>query len=900
MATPVRRNVAHLSAAERDAFVNAVRQVDLLTYADGVSYWDKQDQIHQGTHNHNGPSFVPWHRELCNRFEKLLQQVDPAIALHYWDWTQDPRAADDGQGGTVDLTTDTFFGTANGTIAGVLAPLHNGGVLAGSRDATGDPADPPRAITRNCAPGAPGVASDATIVDGSSALAQGQQWASFRIAVESSHDTAHTFFGPGGTIFDPHSAFEDPFVFLLHSNVDRLFAMWQTKPGFDWRLDPAQVYGDESATTGPKGILNELQPWNGTVEFGAPIEPWTGASSEITHKTCRHSSVVAPPCYDTLPLTVTQAAPVPGDPIRFLDVVANEETARAFRLRVRGCRQVTCNAALAGDPAYTLLQASVPSPEPTAFETHDVLVWVVLDAGAAGTSPAATLTVTVPETGDVFTVAVEANVIEKPTVASVLVLDRSGSMDAISGVGTLTRMEVLRNSAPLFVHLLDDADGIGVVRFDTDAAVAQAVEVAGGQIAGLGRANALAAISSHATNPLGLTAIGDGVEAAAGLLDATTGFMHKATVVFTDGHETADKRIADVADLIGSRVFAVGLGTADQLDPGALQDLADGTGGFLMLTGNPGPDDQILLQKYFAQILAGVTNAEIVVDPQGFVVSGAKTVVPFDLTESDRRCDVIVLSLLADLLEVALEAPDGTIVDDGTGAVGVEMPTYQTLRVPLPSPVVPGGSVGPWRVILTLDERRFRRFLAQLDERKQVAELVRLRTHGVPFTLTIQSRSAVRMAVTTSQTSRRPGGVARLTVELTQAGIPLAHTSAVTADVHSPGGAVATLALGELTDGRYATDIPTPTAGVYRVLARAKGVTLRGVPFTRESLRTLGVWPRGDDRGPLPTGSGGKDGLDLCGFLTCVIDNGAITEAAKRAGVDLDTIRKCLDRHCSH
>lgn len=75
--TSVRRNVAHLSPAERQHFVDVIRQADLLAYADGVSYWDKQDQIHQGTHNHNGPSLVPWHRELCNRFEKLLQQVDP-------------------------------------------------------------------------------------------------------------------------------------------------------------------------------------------------------------------------------------------------------------------------------------------------------------------------------------------------------------------------------------------------------------------------------------------------------------------------------------------------------------------------------------------------------------------------------------------------------------------------------------------------------------------------------------------------------------------------------------------------------------------------------------------------------------------------------------------------------
>jgi len=121
MSGPIRRNVAHLTTAEREAYAQAIRDVDLQTYADGVSFWDKQDQIHEGTHNHGGNSFIPWHRELVNRFEKLLQQVNPDMALHYWDWTQDPRAADDGQGGVVDLTTNTTFGTASGLVAGTLA-----------------------------------------------------------------------------------------------------------------------------------------------------------------------------------------------------------------------------------------------------------------------------------------------------------------------------------------------------------------------------------------------------------------------------------------------------------------------------------------------------------------------------------------------------------------------------------------------------------------------------------------------------------------------------------------------------------------------------------------------------------------------------------------------------------
>jgi hypothetical protein len=49
-----------------------------------------------------------------------------------------------------------------------------------------------------------------------------------------------------------------------------------------------------------------------------------------------------------------------------------------------------------------------------------------------------------------------------------------------------------------------------------------------------------------------------------------------------------------------------------------------------LLTGNPGPDNQLLLQKYFARIIAGVTNTEIVVDPDGFVPLGGRVEVPYN------------------------------------------------------------------------------------------------------------------------------------------------------------------------------------------------------------------------------------------------------------------------------
>jgi len=895
MTGPIRRNVAHLTDAERAAYAQALRDVDLQAYADGVSYWDKQDQIHEGTHNHGGNSFVPWHRELVNRFEKLVQQVNPDMALHYWDWTQDPRAADDGQGGVVDLMTDEWFGTANGMVEGTLAPLHNGGNAAGARPTFGGPFTlPPKEITRGCGPGAPPVASDAAILSSTDGIPQAQQWTTFRQQVESAHNSAHVFFG-SGSIFDPHSAFEDPFVFLLHANVDRLFAMWQTQPGEEWRLDPDQVYGDQANTNDSEGILHNLQPWDGMVEFGAPIPPWTGGSSDIVVKNCRDASVVRPPCYDTLPLTVTQVAPLPGDPIRFVDVPTGEGTARALRIRVRGCHNVTASASLAGDAEFSLLAASVPSPEAEGFEEKDLLVWVLFAAGAVGSSPTATLTVDIPGVAN-FVVPVEATVIDKPTVAASLVLDRSGSMDLASGVPGLSRVQVLRNAAPLFVQLLDPADGVGVVRFDTDAVEAEPVQVAGPEIGGAGRSDAMTAINNHVTNPAGMTAIGDGVEAAANQLGVAAGFDAKATVVFTDGHETESKYISEVTDLIDSTVFAVGLGTAEQLDPVALDALADSTGGYLLLTGNAGSDDLLLLQKYFAQIIAGVGNNEIVVDPDGFVPVGQSAEAPFDLTEGDTRCDIVVLSSMADALQAELVAPDGTRFDTSNGVVLTRTPFDLVLRLALPAP--PAASTGGrWVVRLSVDRRRLRELLADLKRRDDAAGFNRLERHGVGFTVTVQARSNVRMSVATSRASRRPGGTANVSAMLTDFGIPLASSARVTARVDAPDGSVSTFTLAEYEPGRYAAQVPTEAAGVHRVLVTARGQTLRGEPFTREQLRTLAVWNGGDDRPPTSHDPGtGRPGL--CELLKCLLSGRSVAEAAKRAGIDLDEIRACLDKTC--
>lgn len=860
MAKPIRRNIAHISDTDRTKYINAVRQADLRFWSGGVvSYWDFQDLSHQTTHVHGGPKFLLWHRELCNRYEALLQQIDPDVALHYWDWTTDPRSSPNGSGGNTDLSVNTFMGTMNGNVAGVLAPLHNGGVFAGSRDETGQPQDPPQTLLRSMPAGPGTTTTDDTIKNSSNGLPQAQQWRRFRgrppespNGLEAVHGGVHVRFGPGN-IGDPsgHQAFQDPMVFLLHANVDRIYAEWQCKPGEEWRLDVTQVYGDEAGTTGIDGLSgNTLAPWDGS----SGVHPFNAAGGLAFAKPYLDPSLVVPPCYDTLPVNVRKIKPTGSDPLRFKDVPTGKTTARGLRLEVRSCAPVQINAVLTGDPAFTLHLVTVTSPLPDGYNPVTAFVWVKYHAGAAGTSATGHLTATVAGTSFVFDVDIVANSINKPVVAVSAVLDSSGSMSLPSGVPGKDRMAVLHQAAPTFVQLLEDTDAVGVVRFDTDAFPVSPVTVADSVGAGGGRDNATAAINAQATNLAGMTAIGDGIEAAHNqLLLAPPQFMsNRAILVFTDGDETESKYINEVTGLIDDRVYAVGLGTADQVKPDGLNAITHGTNGYVMLTGPLDTEGVMRLAKYFVQVLAGITNVQIVTDPPGFVTPGHTEKVPFVLTEADQRCDVILLTEAPSAVNLTLTAPDGTTFGAGPDATPLSAPAMNCLRFPLPLGSSPGTHAGNWIANISIDEPRFRKYLNSGVREKDPVVRQRLIAHGLPFILNVHAVSDLEMKVTATQTSHTPGSNAEVSATLTESGLPLERRASVSMEVTKPDGTQVTVMLTEVEPGVHRTTLPLTQAGLYSLLVKATGQSFNEKPFTREELRTAATWI--DQTGP---GSGG-------------------------------------------
>ncbi len=875
----IRRSILDVDASERLLLKNAIVELHNRYFAGsrtddppgGVSHWFKQDEIHQATHVHRGPEFLPWHRELVNRFEIMLRQVDTRLSLHYWDWTRDASP----------LFTSSFIGNGSGDAGDpwLSARFYVPGVDPYRADNPFDlthnnPVDPPRTLTRNYSGGTFPGSTDTGIVNA-------PDYQNMRTLLEGAHDTAHGMIG--GTLDNLHASFRDPIVFLLHSNVDRLFARWQTDPAHTDRLNPTLVYGSESAA-----MNVNVEPWSSGHGDFHDIRPWSDPESMDEPHTYKALSVVTPPCYDTNHTNVVRAVPltnglpaVPPVVVQFNDVPETESASRAATFRIYGCGTATLRVkpTTPVSAPFSILQP--PPPLGTLVMPHaslpyrDGRIWFLFTAGTIAPVPDQNIKIECVESGQEFDFVLRANIIEKPTVAVALALDQSGSMNDPAGTSGILRIDVLKDAALKFVELIGRDHGIAIVRFDHDAYPPSDATYPGLPITRInsdsmsdgGRVLARNAVNAHTTNTSGWTSVGDGLVQGRNVLNAIplSDYDFKALIILTDGLENREQWLADVGGSIDNQTFAIGLGNETQVNTFALKTIANSTGGYLLLTGllTPSTDDFFRLSKYFLQIMAGVTNNNIILDPNGFISPGTTIRIPFHISDSDIDSTVILMTDY-NVVDLMVETPVGDIIDAGNAAgLGI---TYnlgartRSYKFTLPVAFAGSNHAGQWHVVLKVNEREWKEYNPshtsnQPGVRGPVAT-------GAKYSVLVHTFSNLKMKPRIDQSSLEPRADITLRANLTEYGIPVEGRVAVKVEVKQPDSSMVIYTLNEEPEGNFEKMFIANMSGIYDCRFMASGTTMRGKPFTREQTLTAAVW-NGGDNPRTPTGNeneGGRPG----------------------------------------
>jgi hypothetical protein len=262
----VRKDQSTLTQAEKDAFVNAVKQLK-NTFIDGskISVYDQFVQEHYDAfaagQAHGGPAFLAWHREFLLQFEQALQTVDPTVTIPYWDFTVDNSPSSS-------LWDKKFLGgngDPNDSNIVKSGPFRQGQwtLLYGGPDLQRN-----FGVSATSLPTADDVQAafqatyyDVFPYDRGSPVDQ-----SFRNNVEGFnhpsgdaelHNRVHNWIG--GSMLSINSSPEDPVFWLLHANIDRLWAQWQA-------ANPTDGYDPESGAATGHNLRDPMTPFGVTPE----------------------------------------------------------------------------------------------------------------------------------------------------------------------------------------------------------------------------------------------------------------------------------------------------------------------------------------------------------------------------------------------------------------------------------------------------------------------------------------------------------------------------------------------------------------------------------------------------------------------------------------------------------
>lgn len=259
----IRKNANNLTPGERDRFVAAFAQLNNRGTGRFTDFRDMHVSISL-SQAHGAAGFLPWHRAYLLDLERELQAIDPSVALPYWRFDRP----------SPNIFTREFLGFSAQNGNGTVQFNANNPLQFWRTD--GVPGINRRPLFNvNAAP--PGLRNEAQTLDLGN---PGNLYRLFRRMEGNPHGSAHVSFE--GYIDDPATAPKDPLFFLLHCNVDRLWALWQRQFG---RFDQAVAASYDSNPTNRPGhnLPDTMWPWNGvTGGTRPPTAPGGAMASSLS------------------------------------------------------------------------------------------------------------------------------------------------------------------------------------------------------------------------------------------------------------------------------------------------------------------------------------------------------------------------------------------------------------------------------------------------------------------------------------------------------------------------------------------------------------------------------------------------------------------------------------------
>jgi hypothetical protein len=86
--------------------------------------------------------------------------------------------------------------------------------------------------------------------------------------------------------------------------------------------------------------------------------------------------------------------------------------------------------------------------------------------------------------------------------------------------------------------------------------------------------------------------------------------------------------------------------------------------------------------------------------------------------------------------------------------------------------------------------------------------------------------------------------------------------------------------------------------GVYRLRLLASGITMRGVPFTREQWLSGAVVLGGDNPAPTSDPSTRAHDKELCDLLECLLTPEVLGRFLAQYNIDANALRRCIEQWC--